>query len=212
MNRFVGWFFQALHIDNWRWLMLATLTLVVGLAALVLLPYALSGPDTPRDEARRELYEFANRMERDFGGDGTGWLSSVRDWTAPILHWLKSRLKWCLRNLGTALAALACILFVATVIYFFPAFWDDVIRQVAAMRSRIWGKYSAEEIDISNRSRLTQRLLGIVPPAGATPPVAPVAGGAPLTKRSFLFWEAIIDVISSVFTHTILDNFRGVRP
>lgn len=210
MNRFAYWFSQALHIDNWRWLMLFVLTFLVGLAALVLLPYALSGPETPRDEARRELYEFASRVERDFG-DGTSRLSSIKDWAAPALHWIKSGWAWCMRNLGIALAALACILFVATVIYFFPAFWDDVRRHVAAMRARMWAKYSAEEVQQS--SGLTQRLLGGGPPAGVTSPTAPAATGArPLTKGTFIFWEAFIDVVSSVFTHTILDIFRGGRP
>lgn len=204
-------FGQALAIDNWRWLMLAILMALVALAALVLLTYTFSSPETPRDEARRELYEYAFRVERDFGGKSL--LSYPKDWAAPVFHWIESVWMWCLRNIGIALAGLACVLIVATVVYFFPAFWDDLIRQVAAMRSRMWSKYSAEEIGISNRSGLTQRLLGMGAPAGVTPPAAPTTmGDRPLTTRRFLWLEAIIDVISSVFTHTILDAFRGARP
>lgn len=183
------WFqfvFRLTTDDNWRWLALAGLTGVLFIFCLMLLPYAFTQPETNYERGQRELYEFAARVRGESGS-----------WVPPAVH---DAVGGLMQGVARFFFGLFVLSFLATVIYFFPAFWDDLRRAVAAVRVRMWDRYGTE---IHRSNFLTRWFLGQSAPSGSSPSAAPAAGQQPLTKPAFLFWEAIIDLGNEFLGHKL---------
>ena len=185
-----GLYFRLVVSDNARWFLLVGFIGLMLLIGLTLLPYALTPPLTNYGRAERELYEFA---------------AAVRGEAPLIPAWAGDGLAGLWRWLGWTVFGLAGLGAVVSAATFLPTFWDDARRATERMRINLWTRYGGE---IHRSGFFSRLLLGRTPPAGASPPATPPAGGEALTKPAFLFWEALIDFGTQFIFHQFRERRR----
>lgn len=182
MRRMFDWLgFKLATDNNARWLALVALTIVVGVGALNILPWAFSTPVTNYELAQRELYRALGERS----------VSSAPPWFGNTVGWVG-------RRIALFVFGLLGVLGVGVVVYFFPAFWDEFSRAREAVRVRYWDRYGAE---LASAGWIARMVLGRSAPAGAGAPTG--GAGAPLTKGSFLLWEALIDLFNEWLGHRL---------
>ena len=160
--------------DNWRWLTLAVIAVVLTLTAVAFIPHILNqpAPETNYDQARRELYELAFGLR---GERFPGSPSAISQAWGSFMHYV-----------GVAMVGLAGIAIFATFVYFFPAFGDEVGRAFAAVRTKMWDKYGSE----LSAAGWVGRLAGQRPMI--TTGTQTQAGGQPVSRKFFLLGEFLL--------------------
>lgn len=194
MNQFLGRMWFRLRTDNnWRWIALAMFTLLLLVVGISMIPYTISQPDNEYTRAQREVYNFASELRQRWGSTSLDY-----DRGTPGLA----------RSFGLLIFGCLGVAMIATLVYFFFAFSDEFASVLESVRTKMWDKYGSEIVD---KRGLTQLLLGKVPPRGAAPapaPTGPAQQGKPLTRGTFLLWEAVFNIISE-FAGDVL--WRGRR-
>lgn len=177
MIQFLGrMYFRLRGNNNWVWVAFMLFTLLAFSWAIQLAScYFQAGPALAFEQARDELYRYEASLQGEQYTASSVGRSRFACVFAPFAFWFFG------------------VLFITVLATFLPTFGDEARRVIGSVRMKLWDKYGSELATAGWIGRFVTK--GI--PAGVSPPK-----GQPITKKSYIVWEAIIG---------FLNEFLGFR-